>query len=70
MTNFFEMEDVTDHNEGSKEEPDPKSLVGQKMFVKALLRFDNIYVSGSCISLQSVRTTLGKKMEMKSKRFF
>ena len=51
-TNFYEMENVMDRDEGGKEEPDPKSLVGQKMFVKALLRFDNIYVSGSCISLQ------------------
>ena len=54
-TNFYEMQDVADHNESGKEEPEPKSLVGQKMIVKALLRFDNIYVSVNCISLQ-VRT--------------
>ena len=56
------MEDVTDHNEGGKEEPDPKSLVGQKMFVKALLRFDNIYVSGavSAFKLKLKKSTFVK----------
>ena len=51
-TNFYEMENVADHDESGKEKPEPKSLIGQKMIVKALLRFDNIYVSGNCISLQ------------------
>ena len=45
------MKDVKDTEEGG-EEVDPQNLIGKRLFVKALLRFENILVSGSCISLQ------------------
>ena len=50
--NFYEMENVQDHDEAGKIEKNPESLIGQRMNVKALLNLDHIYISGSCISLQ------------------
>ena len=51
-TTFYEMENVEDLSEPGVELENPLGLVGQKMFVKALLHFNNIYVSHNCISLQ------------------
>ena len=50
--NFYEMENVQDHDEAGEIEKNPESLIGQRMNVKALLNLDHIYISGSCISLQ------------------
>ena len=51
LINFYEMRNVEDVEEPGWE-ANPKDYVGKRCYVKAVVKIDSIFISGSCIRLQ------------------